>query len=161
MPFFWQFYPNRDLKASRELLEKMQADGARAIVVTCDEQSPYYPRGAEDQNLRGGSGDVRRETFKRNRKATSTGGPHPERGTCTNCHVGQPPANAKETTPTERDSKARWWYTWEYLDQIREFIKVPMIAKGIITPEDAELCIQHGLDGIYVSNHGGRRRSGK
>ena len=62
----------------------------------------------------------------------------------------------QDITPPGRNSQGRWWYTWKYLDQIREFIKVPMLAKGIITPEDAELCIQHGLDGVYVSNHGGR-----
>ena len=31
-----------------------------------------------------------------------------------------------------------------------------MLAKGILTAEDAKLCLEHGLDGIYVSNHGGR-----
>ena len=31
-----------------------------------------------------------------------------------------------------------------------------MLIKGILSPEDAELCIQHGADGIIVSNHGGR-----
>jgi len=31
-----------------------------------------------------------------------------------------------------------------------------MLAKGILTAEDAKLCLEHGLDGVYVSNHGGR-----
>jgi isopentenyl diphosphate isomerase/L-lactate dehydrogenase-like FMN-dependent dehydrogenase len=31
-----------------------------------------------------------------------------------------------------------------------------MLAKGILTGEDAKLCLEHGVDGIYVSNHGGR-----
>jgi isopentenyl diphosphate isomerase/L-lactate dehydrogenase-like FMN-dependent dehydrogenase len=35
-------------------------------------------------------------------------------------------------------------------------VKVPLLAKGILTAEDARLCLEHGLDGIYVSNHGGR-----
>ena len=35
-------------------------------------------------------------------------------------------------------------------------IKGPMLAKGILTAEDAALCIEHGIDGIVVSNHGGR-----
>jgi len=33
---------------------------------------------------------------------------------------------------------------------------VPLLAKGILTAEDARLCLEHGLDGVYVSNHGGR-----
>ena len=35
-------------------------------------------------------------------------------------------------------------------------VKVPLLAKGILTGEDARLCLEHGLDGVYVSNHGGR-----
>jgi len=35
-------------------------------------------------------------------------------------------------------------------------VKVPLLAKGIINPADAKRCLEHGLDGIYVSNHGGR-----
>jgi len=147
-PFFWQFYPDKDLKAAREVLEKMQADGARAIAVTCDQQSPYYPRTAEDRNL-GGKPIIKKLGMK------YTAVPHVDRGPCASCH-NDGRGNATDATPTGRNSKGRWWYTWKYLDQIREFIKVPMLAKGIITPEDAELCIQHGLDGVYVSNHGGR-----
>jgi len=50
----------------------------------------------------------------------------------------------------------RLWYEWKLFDEIRPVIKVPMIAKGILTPEDALLCIEHGIDAVYVSNHGGR-----
>ena len=31
-----------------------------------------------------------------------------------------------------------------------------MVAKGIVTAEDARLCLEHGVDAVYVSNHGGR-----
>jgi (S)-mandelate dehydrogenase len=48
------------------------------------------------------------------------------------------------------------WFEWKLFDQIRPFIKGPMLAKGILTSEDARLCIEHGCDGVYVSNHGGR-----
>jgi isopentenyl diphosphate isomerase/L-lactate dehydrogenase-like FMN-dependent dehydrogenase len=42
------------------------------------------------------------------------------------------------------------------LDEIRRMVKVPLLAKGILTAEDARLCREHGLDGVHVSNHGGR-----
>ena len=48
------------------------------------------------------------------------------------------------------------WIHWKYLDEIRPFVKVPMLLKGILTTEDALLAIEHGMDGIVVSNHGGR-----
>ncbi|MEO8593970.1 MAG: alpha-hydroxy acid oxidase [Candidatus Solibacter sp.] len=55
-----------------------------------------------------------------------------------------------------RISDRRLWYSWKFVEQIRPFIKVPFLAKGILTPEDAKLATEHGFDGVYVSNHGGR-----
>jgi 4-hydroxymandelate oxidase len=55
-----------------------------------------------------------------------------------------------------RVEDSRLWYEWKFFDEIRPFVKVPLLAKGILTPEDAKLCLDHGLDGVYVSNHGGR-----
>jgi isopentenyl diphosphate isomerase/L-lactate dehydrogenase-like FMN-dependent dehydrogenase len=55
-----------------------------------------------------------------------------------------------------RVSDGRLWYSWQYLDEIRKVITVRMLAKGILTVEDALLCVEHGIDGIVVSNHGGR-----
>jgi isopentenyl diphosphate isomerase/L-lactate dehydrogenase-like FMN-dependent dehydrogenase len=57
-------------------------------------------------------------------------------------------SHAREHTPTA--------LTWEYLDRLRQTVSVKLLVKGIVTAEDAELCIKHGVDGIVVSNHGGR-----
>ena len=46
--------------------------------------------------------------------------------------------------------------TWETIDAVREIWEGPLIIKGIATPEDAALAVQHGIDLIYISNHGGR-----
>jgi len=45
---------------------------------------------------------------------------------------------------------------WAFLDRLRKFWKGKLLIKGIDTREDARLCVEHGLDGIMVSNHGGR-----
>ena len=45
---------------------------------------------------------------------------------------------------------------WGFVDQIRKFWKGKFIIKGLDTREDARLCLEHGVDGILVSNHGGR-----
>jgi len=55
-----------------------------------------------------------------------------------------------------RVPQTRLWYDWKYADSVRSMLKVPMIAKGILTAEDARLCMEHGFDAVYVSNHGGR-----
>ena len=123
-PLWFQFYPREDLAASRDTLERAQAAGCLAIVVTIDQQAPVYERDLHGRYL----GPIAR------RVPTRQGAP---------------------LTPY-RIPERRLWYHWKYFDQIREMIKVPMIAKGILTAEDARLCLEHGLDGIYVSNHGGR-----
>ncbi len=46
--------------------------------------------------------------------------------------------------------------TWEEVGWLRSITRLPLVFKGIITAEDAALCAEHGIDGLVVSNHGGR-----
>ena len=121
-PLWYQFYPRADLDASRDLLDKVQTAGAKAVVVTIDQQAAEHDRTLHGRNLSARVPATRR---------------------------------AAPTNPY-RLPEYRLWYTWKYLDQIRPIIKVPMLAKGVMTGEDAKLCLEHGVDAIYVSNHGGR-----
>jgi 4-hydroxymandelate oxidase len=51
--------------------------------------------------------------------------------------------------------------TWDHLPFIREHAPgLPVLVKGILTAEDAVLAVEHGADGIVVSNHGGRQLDG-
>jgi isopentenyl diphosphate isomerase/L-lactate dehydrogenase-like FMN-dependent dehydrogenase len=50
--------------------------------------------------------------------------------------------------------------TWEAVDWLRARAGIPVLLKGILTPEDALLAVEHGADGIVVSNHGGRQLDG-
>ncbi len=45
---------------------------------------------------------------------------------------------------------------WEFVDRLRELTSAKLLLKGIVTREDAALAIEHGVDGLIVSNHGGR-----
>jgi glycolate oxidase len=47
--------------------------------------------------------------------------------------------------------------TWEMADAIKKIAGMPLIIKGIATAEDAKLAVEHGIDVIYISNHGGRQ----
>jgi isopentenyl diphosphate isomerase/L-lactate dehydrogenase-like FMN-dependent dehydrogenase len=47
--------------------------------------------------------------------------------------------------------------TWETLHAIKEMAGLPFILKGVATAEDAAIAIEHGVNTIYVSNHGGRQ----
>jgi isopentenyl diphosphate isomerase/L-lactate dehydrogenase-like FMN-dependent dehydrogenase len=46
---------------------------------------------------------------------------------------------------------------WKQVDKVKKRYKLPLIIKGVATAEDAKLCVEHGVDVIYVSNHGGRQ----
>ena len=46
--------------------------------------------------------------------------------------------------------------TWSYIQRLRDITDQKIIVKGLVTHEDAELAVEHGIDAIWVSNHGGR-----
>ena len=130
-PLWFQLYPKQDLDDNRDALEAAQAAGCTGVVVTVDVQAVSYERDLHDRHL------------------ISSGGGTPRRGGRASTRTGRNP-NPYGV------SEGRMWYEWKLFDQIRPFIKGPMLAKGILTPEDARICIDHGCDGVYVSNHGGR-----
>jgi (S)-2-hydroxy-acid oxidase len=47
--------------------------------------------------------------------------------------------------------------TWDFIPWLRSVTKLQIVLKGILTAEDARLAVQYGVDGILVSNHGGRQ----
>ena len=123
-PLWYQLYPREKLEDNRPHLDRAQAAGCRAVVVTIDQQAAYYDRSGHDRNL-----SARRRPRVR--------------------------PGAKPQNPY-RFTSSRLWYEWKLFDGLRPMVRAPMLAKGILTPEDALLCIEHGLDGVIVSNHGGR-----
>jgi len=46
--------------------------------------------------------------------------------------------------------------TWDFIKRLRGTTKMKIVIKGILTAEDAALCVSNGADGLIVSNHGGR-----
>jgi len=50
--------------------------------------------------------------------------------------------------------------TWDDIGWIRERWKRPIVLKGVLDPEDGRLAVDHGVDGIILSNHGGRQLDG-
>jgi 4-hydroxymandelate oxidase len=122
-----QLYGRAVLEENRAPLERAQAAGARAVVITVDQQAAFHPRSQRNRHLGG--------------RARRPGG-------------GRPPA-AESGPAAYRVRTGRYWYNWSWVDAVRKFIKVPVLIKGIATAEDARICVERGL-GIVVSNHGGR-----
>jgi lactate 2-monooxygenase len=50
--------------------------------------------------------------------------------------------------------------TWEDLKWLRKTTELPIVLKGIVHPDDARLAVEHGVNGVLVSNHGGRQVDG-
>jgi 4-hydroxymandelate oxidase len=50
--------------------------------------------------------------------------------------------------------------TWADLAWLKGLTGLPLVLKGVLSPDDAELAVQHGVDAIIVSNHGGRQLDG-
>ncbi|MFC4531191.1 alpha-hydroxy acid oxidase [Sphaerisporangium dianthi] len=47
--------------------------------------------------------------------------------------------------------------SWRHVDWLKETTSLPIVLKGVLHPEDARLAVEHGVDGLIVSNHGGRQ----
>ena len=64
------------------------------------------------------------------------------------------------TPPTRRRPPDRAYessVTWETVDRLEEIVGMPFMIKGIATAEDAALAVAHGVDAVWVSDHGGRQ----
>jgi 4-hydroxymandelate oxidase len=132
-PLWFQLYPKRDMDVMKAWTENVQALGGKAVVMTVDQQATYYERTTHDRHLSAGGPSEPGAGPRGGSGAVATGGPR-----------------------AYRVPDYRLWYNWKYAEQVKAMLKVPMVAKGILTGEDAKLCIEHGFDAVYVSNHGGR-----
>jgi L-lactate dehydrogenase (cytochrome) len=60
----------------------------------------------------------------------------------------------------ERDFSARAHLNWTHLERIRRQWQGKLVLKGVVSPEDARIARESGMDGVIVSNHGGRQLDG-
>lgn len=145
-PGFFQLYTpkNRDLAAS--LIHRAEAAGFSALVVTADTWvTGWRPRDLSTANF-------------------------PQlRGYCLSNYFSDPVFRSLlGKDPAEHIGEAVQLFasvfgqslSWEDIDWIRETTKLPMVIKGICHPDDARTALDHGCDGLYVSNHGGRQANG-
>ena len=122
-----QMYPFRDKEMTQEWLKRAKDNGYEAVVVTLDSQWP-----------------PKRERNIRNNYRRTRGVNYPKTG----AETPRPAGRAGEGS----DPAA----TWQDLEWIKKAAGLPVVAKGIMTGEDVELCLEVGADGVVVSNHGGR-----
>jgi 4-hydroxymandelate oxidase len=133
-PCWYQLYAPRAWEANELLLKRVEAAGTSVIALTVD-------------NTTGRNSETYLRTRPKDLKQ------------CDACHEGGPgggprPMTQNLTMPGGRGSNPAM--DWPFVDRLRKAWKGKLIIKGVDTHEDAKLCVEHGVDAILVSNHGGR-----
>jgi 4-hydroxymandelate oxidase len=137
-PIWYMLYPTDDWNVTQALVKRAEAAGAPAIVLTVDRQ-----------------GGRNTETLFRFRFQDTR--------PCTACHTPGSFANEVQRKPMFQGldvSRVTNLYgtgmTWGFIDRLRDTVRGKLVLKGIMTGQDAAEALRHGVDGIIVSNHGGR-----
>jgi isopentenyl diphosphate isomerase/L-lactate dehydrogenase-like FMN-dependent dehydrogenase len=143
-----QFYPIEDLTITQRAMDNYETLGLTNIMVTVDQQASYYERDEIDRHFGGRVGGA----------AAAGGGGGNAAAAAAAAAAGRAAAGGPPVTGSTRYrvSGRRLWYSWQYIDALRKMVKGKLLIKGILDPEDARMAIEHGADGITVSNHGGR-----
>jgi len=136
-PVWYQLYAPSSWDACQKILDRVSNAGCRVVLLTVD-------------NTTGRNSETYMRTRPRNLAQ------------CGACHQGAAPGTAVserrmydgiDMTGVNTQNPAM---DWAFLDRLRKAWKGQLLIKGIDTAEDAKLALDHGLDGILVSNHGGR-----
>ncbi|MGN6201455.1 MAG: alpha-hydroxy acid oxidase [Solirubrobacterales bacterium] len=129
---WFQLYAFKDSGVTRSLMEEAIEAGFEAVVVTAD--AP--PGGNRERDRRNGF------TLPK--------------------ELGTPSLSAavggdKALTIEETFALMNHALTWADVEDLASECSVPVLVKGVLTAEDAELALEHGAAGVVVSNHGGRQ----
>lgn len=139
--FWFQLYIFRDREVSRHLVQRAEAAGAEALVVTVD-------------TLVQG----RREADERNHFALPAGLTWANFVDTAYAGMVETPDGSSLAAYTAASFDST--LSWEDLDWLASVTRLPVIPKGIVHPDDARIAADHGARGIVVSNHGGRQLDG-
>jgi len=136
VPIWYQLYAEYDWETTRALVKRAEKAGCSAVVLTVD--------------LHGGSN---RETVKRFARLDAR--------ECSACH----PAAFSDYIRTkpmydglevEGPTNYKESLSWEFVRKLQDTTTMKVLIKGIVTAEDTLLAVENGIDGVIVSNHGGR-----
>lgn len=146
-PRWFQLYWPDDPELARSFVERAERAGYEAIVLTVDTFMPgWKPRDLQQAwlpFLEGrGVGNYFQDPVFRSKLEKP---PEEDQGMATGHFLGV------QANPA---------LNWDDLGRLREMTSLPILVKGIQHPDDAREAVRHSLDGIVVSNHGGRQVDG-
>lgn len=131
-PVLFQLYPDLEWSVTEAVIRRAERAGSRVMAVTVDHPASN------------------REAIQRFRRDSNA--------ECQMCHSEEAGNSAGPPMfdGLVRSGARRTFLDWDYIDRIRDATSMHLMLKGIVTGGDAELAIEHGIEGIIVSNHGGR-----
>ncbi len=146
-PGWFQLYPPNDRELTESLVHRAEAAGFEAMVITLDTLAlGWRPR------------DLTIASFPQ------------LKGLCLANYFSDPVFRSRLSATPEDDPQTATglWatifgnqrLTWADLDWLRSLTSLPVLLKGICSPDDARRAVESGVDGIYCSNHGGRQANG-
>jgi len=133
-PLWYQLYMPVRWEGTEKLVHRVEEAGCPVLVWTID--------------LLGGRNLETAERFRR----TDT-------RECVGCHATARGGRAVEAMPMFQGIEGGMnppAANWGYVDRLKKLTKMKLILKGLETREDAKAAVEHGADGVVVSNHGGR-----
>jgi isopentenyl diphosphate isomerase/L-lactate dehydrogenase-like FMN-dependent dehydrogenase len=136
-PIFFQLYPTDKWEVAAALAKRAEKAGAGAIVITVDV--------------------IARQNFETLYRAMRV-----DTRDCSACHQRtmqsfvQRKPNFDGIDISGVVSTGHTMLTWDFVKRLRDTVKTRLLVKGLMTAADARLAVDNGLDGIVVSNHGGR-----
>lgn len=155
---WFQLYWSKSDELVASLVHRAEAAGCTAIVVTLDTTL----LGWRTQDL-----DLAHLPFLRGKGiaqySTDPVFQHLLNGSGEPAPVGQPalpPVRSLAAVKKFTEIYTNPALTWDKLSFLRQRTKLPILLKGILHPDDARLALEHGIDGLIVSNHGGRQVDG-
>jgi L-lactate dehydrogenase (cytochrome) len=160
-PFWFQLYVMRDRGFTRELISRAAQAQCSALMLTAD----LTVQGQRHREIKNGMSVPPRITLRNIIDVASK--PRWVRGVLSAPSRSFGNLQGRIDGTTGLTTLAQWigrqfdpTLTWRDLDWIRELWPGKLILKGIMAAEDAKIAVDHGVDAIVVSNHGGRQLDG-
>jgi 4-hydroxymandelate oxidase len=151
-PVWQQLYPTNVWEVGRGIVKRAEKAGSPAIVLTVDLQE-----GSNRETLFRAQTEDKRECsachssaytgYAREKPKAGSGG-FAQYAARKPMFDGLDLSKVTATHPGNMD--------WDFVKRLRDTVTVKLLLKGIVAREDAQIAVEHGVDGLIVSNHGGR-----
>jgi isopentenyl diphosphate isomerase/L-lactate dehydrogenase-like FMN-dependent dehydrogenase len=143
--WFQLYHHPTDWAITKQMVQRAERAGSAAVVFTVD-------------------------LFSGSNRQTMMRGARLDKRICSGCHIGGTPipgVRGGNTGDDRRKPNLNGYPkitpipevgtpSWEFVDRLKAATSMKVFLKGIVTREDAELAVAHGVDGLFCSNHGGR-----